>query len=256
MAQRRYRTAGWILGTSVAIAATMTAGVSLGGSGRPLPGPPGICSPIDIGSQLDVIEKEFAAIKPTDVVGGIIALLDKHHDHAMLRMEILRRAIGFGDSKGAQVPDALMLRLAVRAAALAGNEKKDVTAAALFDAGYWIYQRGVLDESVDRKLGEAEGLPGYGLIRQALKIKEDSEMSLGAAFATLPAMHGARADGKSKFLPIFKAHAAAALKGAPAGGEIERNLTYFLSVEGLSIDDVRTKHDSPTTPTPSPAKPR
>ncbi|MEK6700782.1 MAG: hypothetical protein AABZ53_00835 [Planctomycetota bacterium] len=248
MAERRYRTAGWVLGTSVAIAATLSAGVSLGGSGRPLPGPPGICTPIDIGSQREVIDKEYAAIKPADVVGGIIALLDKHQDHAMLRMEILRRAIGFGDSKGAQVPDALMLRLAVRAAALAGNEKKDVTAAALFDAGYWIYQRSVLDESVDRKLGEAEGLPGYGLIRQALKIKDDNEMSLGATFATLPAMHGGDGPSKAKFLKLFKGHATDALKGAPAGGEIERNLTYFLSVEGLSIDDVRAK--------PTPAAPR
>ena len=38
------------------------------------------------------------------------------------------------------------------------------------------------------------------------------------------------------------------LTGAPAAGlEIERNLTYFLSIEGLSVDDVRPKHDSSPT---------
>lgn len=256
MAQHRYRTAGWILGTSVAIAATMTAGVSLGGSGRPLPGPPGICSPIDIGSQREVLDKQYQAVKPGEMVDGVIALLDKHQDHAIVRMEILRRALGYGDTKGGVDPQAIMLRLAVRAASLAGSDKRDALAAALFDAGYMIYQRGVLDEGLDRKLGDSEGLPGYGLIRQALKIKEDNEMNVGAAFATLPAMHGARADGSNKFLPIFKAHAAAALKGAPAGGDIERNLTYFLSIEGLSVDDVRPKHDSSPTPTTPAAKPR
>lgn len=211
-----------------------------------LPGPPGLCSAFEVGDNAPSLDAAFKDLAKDKVAETTIKLLDDHTAHAVVRMDVLRRAVFARELKN-DLLDELALRLTTRALLSKGTEKD--RAAALFDAGYLLYITSVISNgSVARTLAVQEGVPGYALITRALAMNDDPEMHVGACYATLPVMHGnADVAQSARYAPIFRAHAEKAAR-ASADPLVVANLNVALSMEGLSIEQLVAKADKPAKP--------
>lgn len=218
------------VGTCLFLAAAIAAPI--------LPGPPGICTPFEVGDNTASLDAAFKNLAKDKFAETTLKLLDDHAAHAVVRMEVLRRALTAG-----AIHDEFALRLTTRALLAKGTEKE--RAAAMFDAGYFIYNASVLgDGPVIRSLAVQDGLPGYALITRALALHDDPEMQVGASYATLPIMHG-RSDSPqaSKYAALFRAHAEKAAR-ASSDPLVVSNLKVALSMEGLKIEQLAAKPDA------------
>ena len=201
----------------------------------PMPGPPGLCAPFEIGDASKPLDAAFKDLPKHKVAETLIKLLDENAAHATVRMEVIRRAVFARETK-AEALDELALHVTTRALLAKGADKD--RAAAIFDAGYFIYTASVLGAGECGKLAVQDGTPGYALVVQALGMNPDPEMQVGACYVTLPAMHAARDDAeRGRFVGLFRGHAEKAARGS-TDPLVTSNLKAVLSIEGLSLEQL------------------
>lgn len=204
----------------------------------PPPGPPGLCSPFEVGGAATTLDAAFKDLAPEKVAETMVRLLDENPAHAAVRMEVMRRAV-FAREARPDALDQLALRLTTRALLAKGTDQE--RAGPVFDAGYFIYQASVLTDGLVDELAKHEDLPGYGLVTRALAMKDDAEMQVGACYVTLPVMHGGDPAHRSPRYPeLFRAHAEKAARGS-SDPLVVSNLKVALAMEGLQIEQLAAK---------------
>lgn len=203
---------------------------------REAKGPPMVCHPLVIGTakSLPFGNGAFDAsssYKHGAVVKDALALL-KAEKSPIVRMETLRRATVYIEKDRALATE-LLGKLAWRAMDSEAAGTPD--AGAWFDAAYLAGCYGQMGVDVGCAAGESGGILGYAWMQRALVLAEnDSEMELGAALMTVPAMHK-HAKGK------YDAHVRRAAAGAKGGSLLEVNLANHLSIWGSSLEKVRAE---------------
>jgi hypothetical protein len=200
-----------------------------------LPGPPGICSGMELGEAAKPLDAAFKDLPKEKTAEVLLKLLDENRAHAIVRMEAIRRAM-FAREARAEALDEMALQITTRALLAKDADR----AGALFDAGYFIYMSSVLTEGATRSLARQEEIPGYALIARSLAILDDPEVHVGACYATLPLMHAGKDDPRhAKYAALFRGHAERA--AASADPLVSANLRYVANFENFTLDQLRAK---------------
>lgn len=218
---RSLLTAGVLAGASLAFAATSM-------------GPPGLCGPIHAGADAQTLAGAYKDVKNDNVLPALTTLLDQFPDHATSRMEAIRRAVFATETKADRL-ERIALHLLARAACAEPKSQ----AAAIFDAGYFIYVCSVLADTELKTLGAADGIAGYALVKRAVALKDDPEMQVGACYVTFPPMHSHNDLTSKASLKAFREHAKLAARNL-SDERISKNLEVLLPQDGVTLESLRS----------------
>ncbi|MCW5766222.1 MAG: hypothetical protein KIT68_09635 [Phycisphaeraceae bacterium] len=188
------------------------------GEARPLAiGPPLICVPIDCGAGAPMAEPPSGQDAQATIAQALAAL--DRAASVMERMETLRRATMALSDRGRA---DLLLRLACRALDAQAAGTPDAAALAWFDGAYFVGCADQLGDETARRIGVADGVPGYLWMQQALRLSAPNaarhgQMQFAAAMLVHPAMHR----GKE---PVYLKHLDRAREAAKTDALLRANV--------------------------------
>ncbi len=169
----------------------------------------------------------------------------------LVRMETIRRAAVYISHEKAAARDRLAWELLATLTdrALEGEATGKRGPAAWFDAGYLIGCYNQLGLDIGQRMGESDGIPGYGYVLKGIELSrtiqqatpaEIAELEFGAALITHPAMRAKGRAIKAGDEDVYDAHLRRAVAAVQKGSPLEINLAAHLKLWGKSMDAYRT----------------